>query len=137
MRILVPTLFFLCILSSANGQVLPPAGERPEFEKRSVDLLDHPVRTGRVEVFFTRKMRFNDLVKIKLDMADQGIFLDYQSLEFDAQGELSSIRFFVNSLDGFSGGASSNSLTNKNTFGFFRDYGNAANPFGAGAIGTK
>jgi hypothetical protein len=45
----------------------------------------------RIEVSFNSKMEFNDLVKIKLDLAEAGITIQYRLLEFDDQGGLKSM----------------------------------------------
>jgi len=96
-----------------------------------------PVRLSdnRVQVVFTRDLKFNDLVKIKLDMADNGITLDYKKLEFDENGGLMAIDFKVDCHDGFSGSASSNQISNNSRFGFFRDYNDdVESPFGTGNL---
>lgn len=136
MKYFLLSLCFLCFLSVAVSQNFPPAQGLPPV-KPSVDLIDHTNKPSRIEVVFTRQMRFNDLVKIKLDLGDQGISLDYQSLAFDAQGGLAALSFRVNCNDGFSGSASNSSLAGGGTFGFYRDYSNVNNPFGAGAIASR
>lgn len=138
MKSSLPIFCFFCLLSAGAAQNLPP-GPPPAVVRPSVDLFDHTnsTKTDRIEVLFTRKMRFNDLVKIKLDMADQGISLDYQMLQFDAQGGLVSIAFYVDCHDSFAGSASNNSLTNQSRFGFYRDYNSVSSPFGTGAITSQ
>ena len=59
--------------------------------------------------------------------------LRYKKVEYNEQGELTSLSFVVDCGDGFSGTASSEELIDEKKFGFFRDYEkNAAAPFGAG-----
>lgn len=90
---------------------------------------------NRIQVVFTRHLKFNDLVKIKLDMAEAGITLDYKKLEFDENGGLMAIAFVVDCNDGFSGGASNYQISNNSKFGFFRDYNEESKtPFGTGAV---
>jgi len=93
---------------------------------------------GRIEVIFNRHLEFNDLVKIKLDMSQHGIILDYQKLEFDEFGKLTFISFKVDCRDGFSGSASnfgSIELFNQTRLGFYRDYTEGVeSPFGTGGI---
>src|SRR5687768_4220565 len=90
---------------------------------------------GKVEVVFNRQLNFNDLVKIKMEIADKGILLDYKRMEFDNNGKLKSISFKVDCKDGFSGSASSEELSNDSRFGFYRDYSkDAASPFGTGGL---
>lgn len=56
----------------------------------------------KIEILFTRKLDFNDIVKIKLDLSQKGIVLNYKALGFDKEGKLKSISFFVDCKDGFS-----------------------------------
>lgn len=89
----------------------------------------------KVEVVFNRQLDFNDIVKIKLDLSQRGIVINYKSLAFDDNGKLKSIDFYVDCKDGFSGGASKNNLLNQSRFGFYRDYSkNAKSPFGTGGL---
>ncbi len=69
---------------------------------------------------FNRKLDFNDIVKIKLDMSQKGIVLDYKKLQFDEYGKLILINFSVDCKDGFSGSASNDQLRNQSRFGFYR-----------------
>jgi hypothetical protein len=88
----------------------------------------------RIEVLFSRAMDFADLVKIRTELAQKGIALDYRKLEFDAEGKLLEIHFAVNCGDGFSGSAQRR-LTYDSRFGFFRDYAKEARtPFGTGNL---
>ena len=90
---------------------------------------------GKIEVNFDRHLEFNDLVKIKLDMSQLGIVVDYKKLEFDESGKLIFISFLVDCKDGFSGSASTGELTNQTRFGFFRDYTEGTKePFGTGGL---
>lgn len=89
----------------------------------------------RIEVSFNRKMEFNDLVKLKLDLAEAGITIQYRLLEFDEQGGLESLDFRVDCNDGFSGSAKSTEIFNQTRWGFYRDYRkNAESPFGTGGL---
>ena len=90
---------------------------------------------SKIEVVFNRQLDFNDLVKIKLDLSQKGIVINYKSLAFDENGKLKSIDFYVDCKDGFSGGASENNLSNQSRFGFYRDYTkDAKSPFGTGGL---
>ncbi len=89
----------------------------------------------KVEVVFNRQLEFNDIVKIKLDLSQKGIVINYRTLAFDENGKLKSINFFVDCKDGFSGGASGSNLTNQSRIGFYRDYSkDASSPFGTGGM---
>lgn len=46
-----------------------------------------------IEVYFSNKLEFNDLVKIKLDLSEKAIILNYKQLEFNEDGKLSSIQY--------------------------------------------
>ncbi len=76
----------------------------------------------RIEVTFNRKMDFNDLVRVKLELADKGITISYRMLQFDETGGLKAIDFSVDFHDGLSGSAKSIKIYNNSRFGFFRDY---------------
>ena len=90
---------------------------------------------SKIEVVFNRQLDFNDIVKIKLDLSQKGIVINYKSLAFDENGKLKSIDFYVDCKDGFSGGASENNLSNQSRFGFYRDYTkDAKSPFGTGGL---
>ncbi len=94
-----------------------------------------PEENGRIEVSFNRKMEFNDLVKIKLDLAEAGITIQYRLIEFDEQGGLKTLDFRVDCNDGFSGGDKSTAIFNQTRWGFYRDYRkDAPSPFGTGAL---
>ena len=89
----------------------------------------------KLEVNFTRHLQFNDLVKLKLDLANRGISIDYVMLEFDEYKGLEAIKFTVDCNDGFSGGGKNLMVTNDSKYGFFRDYNeNAETPFGTGKL---
>lgn len=89
----------------------------------------------RIEVVFNRQLDFNDLVKIKMDLSQKGITINYNSLVFDESGHLEAIRFFVDCHDGFSGSAGDVNLSNKSRVGFYRDYTPGTKlPFGTGGI---
>ena len=90
---------------------------------------------SKIEVVFNRQLDFNDIVKIKLDLSQKGIVINYKSLAFDENGKLKSIDFYVDCKDGFKGGASDNNLLNQTRFGFYRDYSKGAeSPFGTGGL---
>lgn len=93
------------------------------------------IKEGRIEVIFNRLTKFNDLVKIKLDLAEKGITLEYKKLEFDENGGLLSINFNVDCNDGFKGSSQNLNLTNQNKFGFYRDYSKTStSAFGTGNL---
>lgn len=96
---------------------------------------DTRLSKDRIEVSFNRKMEFNDLVKIKLDLAEAGITIEYRLLEFDDQGGLKSLDFRVDCHDGFSGGDKNTKISNHTRWGFYRDYREGVtSPFGTGAL---
>lgn len=94
-----------------------------------------PGNDKRIEVVFNRQLDFNDLVKIKMDLSQKGITINYTSLAFDEAGHLEAIRFFVDCHDGFSGSAGEVNLSNQSRVGFYRDYTPGTKlPFGTGGI---
>lgn len=122
MKNVLKTLPILVVFAIASGFTLDATENRSEGK-------------DRIEVSFTRKMEFNDLVKIKLDLAEAGITIQYRLLEFDDQGGLKSLDFRVDCNDGFSGGAKSTEIFNQTRWGFYRDYRkNVESPFGTGGL---
>ncbi len=90
-------------------------------------------KNDRIEVLFTRNMSFNDIVKVKLDMAERGITLNYKLLRFDDEGRLMSISYEVDCHDGFKGSAVNHRIGYNDRFGFYRDYrSESSSPFGTG-----
>lgn len=93
------------------------------------------IKEVRIEVIFNRLTKFNDLVKIKFDLAEKGITLEYKKLEFDENGGLVGIDFKVDCNDGFKGSSQNLKLTNQSKFGFFRDYSKtSSSAFGTGNL---
>jgi hypothetical protein len=91
-------------------------------------------KKSRIEVFFNSGTGFTELVMIKAQLETKGIVMNYKKIEYNKNGELVSIHFFVDCRDGFSGSASTDNLK-KVPFGFYRDYSkDAASPFGTGAF---
>ena len=122
MKNLVKPFAILVVFAIATGFTLDATNSNPGDKER-------------IEVSFDRKMEFNDLVKIKLDLAEAGITIQYRLLEFDDQGGLKSLDFKVDCNDGFSGGAKSTEIHNQTRWGFYRDYRvNVESPFGTGGL---
>ena len=122
MKNVFKSLAVLVVLAVATGFTLHATDSRPGDK-------------DRIEVSFNSKMEFNDLVKIKLDLAEAGITIQYRLLEFDEQGGLRSMDFKVDCNDGFSGGARSTEISNQTRWGFYRDYReNVESPFGTGGL---
>lgn len=89
----------------------------------------------RIEVVFTNKLTFDDLVKTKADLKAKNITLVYQKIEFDKENHLSAISIFVDCNDGFKGNASSKPLTNDKKVKFHRDFSKGSkSPFGIETI---
>jgi hypothetical protein len=82
-----------------------------------------------VVVVFSPTLKFNDLLKIKHDVAEKGITLDFRNLEFDEKGCLKGIDFVVDCNDGNKGSAKNLSLTGNDRFGFCRRYSNKSKIF--------
>jgi len=120
------SLLLSCALLATSVSAAPlPTGSRPAATKAA----------SKVAVFFNRKTSFTQLAAIRQDLTKDGIVLNYEKLEFDKNGELLKISFHVDCKDGFSGSASSESLTEDYNFGFLRDYtSNAAKPFVVGKL---
>jgi hypothetical protein len=91
-------------------------------------------KKSRIEISFNSSTGFTELVMIKAHLETKGIVIDYKKIEYNKEGELVSLSFFVDCRDGFSGSASTDNLK-KVPFGFYRDYSKeAASPFGTGAF---
>ncbi len=96
---------------------------------------NRPIEKSKIEVEFNRQLDFNYIVKIKLDLSQKEIVINYKSLAFNENGKLKSIDFYVDCKDGFSGGAYENNLLNQSRFGFYRDYSkDAKSHFGTGDL---
>lgn len=86
---------------------------------------------SKIEIRFNHQLVFNDLVLIKLNLAQKGITLEYKYLKFDEAGKLVAISFSVDCHDGFRGSADNDKITNDSRIGFYRDYNKEAkSPFG-------
>lgn len=93
--------------------------------------------SGRIEIYFTPNLTFEDLIKIKKDVSERGIFLTYHKLQFNRKGKLKAIGFSVECKEGFKGTAEAK-VTEQSGFGFFRDYDKSAvAPFGVGHISRQ
>jgi len=112
-------LIGMLIISTTSFQVRIPTNGQPRNDQT------------KIEVIFNGKLEFNDLVKIKLDLSQKGIVLDYRMIAFNREGKLKSIDFFVDCRDGFSGSADESDLTYTKGVGFYRDYAEGTtSPFG-------
>ena len=78
----------------------------------------HP-SNDKIEVFFNNKLSFNDLVKMKSDLSQQQIELDYQLLEFDNDKKLKVISFRVISEGMYCGSGKTANL--QHSYGFSID----------------
>lgn len=88
-----------------------------------------------VKVTFNSRTTFDDLAKVKSEMKNKGIAIDYIRIEFNEGGGLRVIKLKVDCKDGFSGTASSKVLTPESQFGFKRDYSqNSDDPFTVGNL---
>lgn len=88
-----------------------------------------------VIVAFNSATTFDDLAKIKNELKDKNIAIDYIKIEFNEGGGLKEIKIKVDCKDGFSGTASSKILTLESRFGFKRDYSqNSEDPFTLGNL---
>ncbi len=54
----------------------------------------HVNNNPKVEVVFTNGLKCNDLVKIKQNLIEKGISIEYSKLEFDKKMQLKKIEFF-------------------------------------------
>ncbi|MFT3910789.1 MAG: hypothetical protein QM737_15335 [Ferruginibacter sp.] len=93
----------------------------------SFNLKKNEPEKERIEIVFTRNMKYADLVNIKKDLFAKGIFIEYRVLEFDKKRNLKKIGFFVDCNDGFTGSAITSHFVKTNKFGFYRDYDDKAN----------
>ncbi len=95
-------------------------------------------RVPKIEVYFQRHHTQQDLNNIKEELAVMGIEIEYENVEFDRKGRLSSLGIRVNCKDGFSGTAMTSQVPEDLSFGFVRDYREgAAVPFGIGFHPSK
>lgn len=95
-------------------------------------------RVPKIEVYFQRNHTQQDLNNIKEELAVMGIEIEYENVEFDQKGRLSSLGIRVNCKDGFSGSANTSQVPEDLSFGFVRDYrADAAKPFAIGFIAGK
>jgi hypothetical protein len=74
----------------------------------------------KVAVFFNRQTTFAQLATIKQEVAKDRIALDYDRLEFDANGHLKAISFRVE-FGNTKGSATEDNVPEDYTFGFVRD----------------
>jgi hypothetical protein len=73
------------------------------------------------------------LVKIKEDLLEKEISLEYSMLQFDRKKQLKRVEFFVDCKEGFSAHAGTAHFSKDKKFGFYRDYDeNSKTPFFAG-----
>jgi hypothetical protein len=72
-----------------------------------------------IEVYFSNKQTFNDLVNIKADLSQKSVILDYKLLEFDKANKLSSISFEVTSEGKYCGSGKTSTLQKQ--YGFSID----------------
>ena len=98
-----------------------------------------PIVDNKLQVEIHNDLTFEDMAKIKSDMAEKGITIDYQKLVFNESGKLRVIAFSVDCNDGFRGTAERPVPSKKKTpFGFFRDYTEGAKvPFAIGNLDVK
>jgi len=95
----------------------------------------HNRKRDRIEILFNANTGFTELTLIQALCGANGISLSYKTIEYDDNGRLQSIAFRVDCNDGFSGSASTKTLSNTRRFGFYRDYReNVKSPFGTGVI---
>lgn len=96
---------------------------------------------NRIEAVFTNSLTLDSLIRVKNELMNFGITINYKKLEFDEQNKLLEIFCEVNCNDGFRGsfGIGMMNAENKNKrFGFYRDYSkNTVSPFGTGLIDKK
>jgi hypothetical protein len=115
MKKIISLLLLITILSPANSF----SQKKPAEE--------------RVEIVFTHDLKYTDLIAIKQNLLEKGIFIEYRRLEFDKKKKLKKIGFFADCKDGYFGTASTSKLTSEKKFGFYRDYGeNSTTHFYAG-----
>jgi hypothetical protein len=87
-----------------------------------------------IEVVFNHTLSFNDLVKMKLDLAEKGIVLSYRRLLFDENYKLQGISYHV-TIEGYGGADDVDNLLDNSRMGFYRDYSkNAKYPFACGNL---
>ena len=88
-----------------------------------------------VKVIFTNQLNVDDLAKIRLDLLEKGIVLNFKTLDFNRKGKLIGIDFSVDCKDGFSGHSATNRLAAYKEYGLYRNYDEEANvPFAVGEV---
>jgi hypothetical protein len=77
--------------------------------------------SDNIEIYFSHQQNFDDLVKIKNDLRQKEVTLNYQMLQFDDKGKLKEIEFKVISEGIYRGSGSSRVLKDDSKFGFIID----------------
>lgn len=80
-----------------------------------------------VEVVFNHKLKLEDVMKIKTDLVQKGMTLNYRKLVFDEQQLLTDISYEINCGDKYGGGDEVEHLTDASRNGFYRDYEHKTN----------
>ena len=57
--------------------------------------MPHTFGDDQTEVYFSNKLQFDDLVKMKLDLSVKKIAVNYELLEFDKTNKLKAVAFSV------------------------------------------
>lgn len=90
----------------------------------------------RIEAVFTNRLTLDSLVRVKNELENYGITINYKKLEFDKKNQLTSIYCDVDCNDGNKGSFGIGMLNSDNKMrrmGFFRDYSKKAKiPFCTG-----
>ncbi len=90
---------------------------------------------SKVEVIFSHQLSFDDLAKMKHDLLQKDIVLNFRAVGFDENGKLTSIDFYVKCGSKYGGSAEKEDISNESHFGFFYDNSiNAKVNFRAGEL---
>ena len=85
--------------------------------------------SDKINVYFSHKQTFSELVELKSKLSKQEIDLNYHLLEFDENGFLTAIEFKVFSEGKYCGTGLSKSLSDERKFGFSIDKTLNAKPY--------
>lgn len=101
MRFMLPIIFSLFAMSQIHAQVEPKG-----------------YRKAHQEIIFQKTMSQGSLDRLKKDLAESDVKIDYEDLKFGPTGGLMAITFKVKDSSGREYTASSDELPTKGFFGF-------------------
>lgn len=117
---LLLTSFFFVKIFKTDAQSVP----LDQLNNLTIELNEDKT-IAKVNAFFTNDLTLDQLTEVKNKLAENGIKIDYRSLDFDENGGLLGIACDVDCKDGFKGSFSIgmlNSINKDKRIGFVRNY---------------